>query len=287
MKEKNILIILKLLLKHRKERKTYMEDNNEGRNIELSNEKFKIFYNIIDTLSGHCNDLYIQNGIISQSNSKRSFVFYIDLSNILQDISFNINNLSVKKNLLNPFIKSKSDIILKCNENNIIFSDKMSEIFFNTPAIQFMEDVLIDNEKVKDMFGLIPENLILTETIPTEVLKRIRTYSKTLGSISISMLSENKKLNFFIYGLDKKSSNKVNIFKLDNIDIADFECSFPVGMFDCIYSLSTNDDNIWFNLYSFTNVKSNRKYLSFTICSSVKYSENLTTKFEIMSSVMI
>ena len=155
--------------------------------IVVGSDDFKKFMRCVNLVKESCNDLDIKEGKIRQRSNDRASLFEIDLSGVINDLSFPLTNLKQKSKLIEYFTDDVT-ITLNGDERKIIFSDKYSSISFDNPDDSFVDNPFISAEEFATMFLLLPEDLLLECDIPRVVVDRIRITVQQLNLYRVELI---------------------------------------------------------------------------------------------------
>jgi len=206
------------------------KDNNV---IMFDKSIFGLFMDVLQMLKFSCSDLYINEGYVSQFNSKMSMMYLIDLTPILGNTTLILNNLIFKHELLSMFKKQNSDVKLEIFDDSYIFSDLFSKIHFKKALEKYLQSIKLDKEKVKEDFN--KSDIIHTIEWNKTILDRLLVYSKTLSSNSLKFVFMNDNIICKVQALDSESTTQIDLMTiedcLDNSSLNGVSVSFPNGCF--------------------------------------------------------
>lgn len=147
--------------------------NNENRNISLSSTSYETFLRCLSLLQDVCNDIDIKNGFIRQRSTDRSTIFEIDLTTIIDDVSFPLLEIKNKLALLKSLRGNDVEINLVDGEY-FEFSDDFSKFRFNIPDTEYIDNKFMDEEELNSLFQLFNDDIVLSTNISTTVSNRVK-----------------------------------------------------------------------------------------------------------------
>lgn len=217
--------------------------------IVLESEEYNDFLKCLFNLKEICNDVDIRNGMIRQRSNDLISVFEMNLTSIINDINIPISNLKKKLDLLKTFTGSSVTIEIEEGESEsesyFIISDDQTSIKFLFPSIEFMDNKIMSEEELENIFNLNEEDLILNNQISSLITDRIRVITDNFNTQAIRIDFNNDKASI---SAATQSKDQLAIFKEDIPMNIDFERQ-------CISNLSTipfsieHDTDLDFKMY--------------------------------------
>ena len=211
--------------------------------ISMDNNNFNSFVSTISMLSSiPCSDVLIRNGIVRQSNNSKSFVVYVDMRNILKidgsenypDIDF--SNLVQKANLLEPFRKQGSDVVLEISKENYVFKDHTSKIKFDIPYSEYLYVKFITDEELYKTLRLSDEPPIVEYTFQKFLLDRISACYKTLQCKYLEVQFCDGVAKFLMKSSDVDNSTNITIAEIETYFSGAMNIVIPIEIFLVGYS---------------------------------------------------
>ena len=165
------------------------------RTINLNEEEYNDFLRCLTNLKEICNDVDIRDGVIRQRSNDLTSVFEMNLSPIINDASIPITNLKKKLDLLKTFVGQEVTIEIvegeTESESHFIVSDDQSSIKFLFPALEFMDNKMMTQEELDNIFNLDEEDLILANDLSSVITERIRVITDNFNTQAIQVKFEN------------------------------------------------------------------------------------------------
>ena len=217
--------------------------------ISLESEEYNDFLKCLFNLKEICNDVDIRNGMIRQRSNDLISVFEMNLTPIINDINIPISNLKKKLDLLKTFTGSSVTIEIEEGENEsdsyFIISDGQTSIKFLFPSFEFMDNKIMSEDELENIFNLNEEDLILNNQISSLITDRIRIITDNFNTQAIRVDFDNDKASI---SAATQSKDQLAVFKKDIPMNIDFERQ-------CISNLSTvpfsieHDTDLDFKMY--------------------------------------
>jgi len=163
--------------------------------INLEEEEYNDFLRCLTNLKEICNDIDIRGGMIRQRSNDLTSVFEMNLTSIINDASIPITNLKKKLDLLKTFVGQSVTIEIEEGETEsesyFTVSDEQSSIKFLFPALEFMDNKMMTQEELDNIFSLDEEDLILTNDLSSVITERIRIITDNFNTQAIQVKFEN------------------------------------------------------------------------------------------------
>jgi len=214
--------------------------SSNDKEILLSKSVFSVLMDLLDIVRFSCSDLYITDGWISQLSSKKNMIFLINLTPILGNISISLNNISFKYDLLSVFRKQNVDVSLVVNENDYVFKDNFTKVYFKRALEKYLEKVKLEKSKVEETIVSTKDTLVFKMTWNKMLLDRLSIYSKTLSTPLIKFtFNDDYSVTCKIQALDNESTTQIDLFSVSDglEDDSLFNCyaTFPAA---CLLNLT-------------------------------------------------
>jgi hypothetical protein len=163
--------------------------------ITLETEAYNDFLRCLVNLKEICNDVDIRGGFIRQRSNDLTSIFEMDLTSLIGDAQLPITNLKKKLDLLKTFAGQSVTIEIEEGETEsesyFIFADEQSSIKFQFPAIEFMDNKMMTQEELDNIFNLDEEDLILDDALNNVITERIRIITDNFNTQAIQVKFEN------------------------------------------------------------------------------------------------
>jgi len=144
--------------------------------ITLNSEEYEQLIRCLSAFRENCNDADIRGGILRQRSNEKNMIIEIDLTTYLNDMDLPISGLKNKLDLLKTFIGSETEI--RVDDNQYSFSDQYSELKFDKPILDYMDNKFVTPEELDSIYPINNEDL-LVETDVTELISdRMRIISQ-------------------------------------------------------------------------------------------------------------
>jgi len=217
--------------------------------INLEVEEYNDFLRCITNLKEICNDIDIRNGIIRQRSNDLTSVFEMDLTPIINDASIPITNLKKKLDLLKTFIGQSVIIEIEEGETEsesyFIFSDDQSSIKFKFPSFEFMDNKMMSQEELDNIFNLDEDDLILTNDLSSVITERIRIITDNFNTQAIQVKFENDQASI---SAETQSNDQFAKFKSDIAINIDFGGKFTSNLSTIPFGIE-HDSDLEFQMY--------------------------------------
>ena len=165
--------------------------------IVLETEEYNDFLRCLINLREICNDVDIRNGFIRQRSNDLTSIFEMDLTSLIGDAQIPITNLKKKLDLLKTFSGQSVTIEIEEGETEsesyFIFSDDQSSIKFQFPAVDFMDNKMMSQEELDNIFNLDEDDLILSDELNKVITERIRIITDNFNTQAIQVSFDNDK----------------------------------------------------------------------------------------------
>lgn len=155
------------------------------RQVQLTSEAFETFLRSISILQDVCTDADIQQGFLRQRTNDRSTIFEIDLSPIIEDMTFPLIKLKSKVSLLK--LLRGSDVTIEINDDNLFtFYDQFSKFSFrNNPNTEYIDNRFMTEDELNNLFSLNDDDIILSADINQTLSNRIRVVKDVYNTNNI------------------------------------------------------------------------------------------------------
>jgi len=165
--------------------------------VQLDIEQYNDFYRCLTNLKEICNDVDIKGGMIRQRSNDRTSVFEMNLTTMVETATIPISNLKKKLYLLKIFLGQdvNIDIVEAENESDSLFtiSDAQSAIKIIFPATEFMDNKLMGEEELNNIFNLDENDLILQHNFSRVITERIKIITDNFNTQAIQVKFEEDK----------------------------------------------------------------------------------------------
>jgi hypothetical protein len=171
--------------------------------VSMSVEEFNAFISALRGIRYSCSDVIIKNGVISQSNEKRTFFINIDLRSVLGDTSLIINNLPIKHELfVNIFQRQNVDVRLKILKEKYVMMDSSCKLEFIHPNSDLVGAEFKGLDNLEKVLKKDTSRPIFNYTFKKMLMNRIISTAKLLESNSLFIIFDDNsaKLNIQPYG---------------------------------------------------------------------------------------
>lgn len=159
--------------------------------IVLETEEYNDFLRCLINLREICNDVDIRRGFIRQRSNDLTSIFEMDLTSLIGDAQIPITNLKKKLDLLKTFAGQSVTIEIEEGETEsesyFVFSDDQTSIKFQFPAIDFMDNKIMSQQELDNIFNLDEEDLILSDELNKVVTERIRIVTDNFNTQAIQV----------------------------------------------------------------------------------------------------
>lgn len=261
--------------------------------IIIPSADYDVFYLIYSAMCKHFSFIVLKQGILSQSNLAKTFVLNIDLRKIFGDSNLFIGDINSRKNFFYTLAKSKNDVRFKRyfvdNKELISFSDGESNFIFPIlePALEV--EMYKDIDYIKDLFGIKDENKLFNYELNINVLNKITSFSRSMGSDGLFFIREEDKLRLTVFKNDNKSMDKIDVFTIENFNFSSINSfSLPVSMFEVTYNLLKKFNKVIdMKFYLFEKKGSNKKLISLLLSSSLKNKDNEDMPVNVVSCSVV
>lgn len=162
--------------------------------INLDVEEYNDFLRCLMNLREICNDVDIRDGIIRQRSNDLTSVFEMDLTPIINTAKIPITNLKKKLDLLKTFAGQAVSIEIEEgeteSESHFVISDEQSSIKFQFPATEFMDNKIMSQDELDNIFNLNEDDMILSDSITSVITERIRIITLNFNTEAIQVRFE-------------------------------------------------------------------------------------------------
>jgi len=215
------------------------------RTINLSSDEFGEFFRCLSILRDNCNDVDIREGIIRQRSNDNASIFEIDLTSLIQDVSFPLTNLPEKLDLLKSFLEQEVEIEVK--EGAFSFRDQYSMLEVETPALEFVDNKFMDAEELSTVFTYEEDKLIIDYEFPDVVSRRISSWSQVYHLTTIQVIFEGETASIVTRSQSKDQYAKFTGNIVSNVVINNCSSNLVTTPF-----LIEHDSDIEFKMYEST-----------------------------------
>ena len=192
-------------------------------NIGLTAEQFNDFLRCLTNLKEICNDVDIREGMIRQRSNDLTSVFEMNLTSLIHDASIPITNLKKKLDLLKTFAGQEVSIGINEGETEsesyFVISDDQSSIRFSFPAIEFMDNKIMSQDELDNIFNLEEDDLILTNQLNNIITERIRIITDNFNTQAIQVKFDNDQAFISAETQAKDQFAKIKTDIVTNIDL--------------------------------------------------------------------
>jgi hypothetical protein len=227
--------------------------------VSLSGEKYDEFIRCISLVREECNDLDIRNGMLRQRTNDISAVFELDLTPLIPGLDLPLTNIKQKIDLLKCF--SEREVEITVNERDFSFTDEYSTWRFDTPNLEFMDNI----------FSVDESELILTCSIEKVISERMKiitagfnvnniqvAFNGTEASITTRSQSKDQHAKLVSGIMSEREMNAVtNIVAIPFIIDHDGDMNFTMYNIQenvCMNLISTSISDIDINVYCRSNL---------------------------------
>lgn len=154
--------------------------------VILDSKKYDDFLRCLSILKDDCNDVDIREGIIRQRTNDRYCVFDINLTPILNNISFPISNLKQKLDLLKIFCGQ--EVSIEIENSNFTFSDQHSKIKFENIDLDYMDNKFMSEEERDNVFTTDESDVILSTNISESLSERMKVITAGFNVNSVQVI---------------------------------------------------------------------------------------------------
>ena len=160
---------------------------------ELQTETFAKFSSIMNLVSKICTDMTIKSGVIRQYSDRRHAIFFIDLSDLLGDMTLYLAGVASKVDLLDPFKKQGVTVNLEVTNPSssatgfYIFKDDYSKIEFQKPFERYINNKFMSHEELTSRLSVDGEGRIFEYQISKFLLERLTALQKGLGASIVKL----------------------------------------------------------------------------------------------------
>ena len=217
--------------------------------INLEEEEYNDFLRCLTNMKEICNDIDIRGGMIRQRSNDLTSVFEMDLTSIINEASIPITNLKKKLDLLKTFAGHKVSIDINEgeteSESNFIVSDDQFSIKFLFPALEFMDNKIMTQAELDDIFDLNEDDLILTNDLNSIITDRIRIVTENFNTQAIQIKFDGDMASISAITQSKDQFAK---FKNDIPTNIDFGGKFASNLSTIPFSIE-HDTDLDFKMY--------------------------------------
>ena len=217
--------------------------------INLTEEEYNDFMRCLTILKEICNDVDIRDGIIRQRSNDLTSVFEMDLTSIINNASIPITNLKKKIDVFKTFIGQAVSIEIheeeSVGDSFFIVSDDQTSIKFLFPTLEFMDNKMITQEELDNIFKLEEENLILSNDLNNVITDRIRIVTENFNTQAIQVKFENDKATI---SASTQSKDQYAKFKSDIPMNIDFDGNFSSNLSTIPFGVE-HDTDLDFKMY--------------------------------------
>lgn len=217
--------------------------------INLEEEEYNDFLRCLTNLKEICNDIDIRGGMIRQRSNDLTSVFEMNLTSIINEASIPITNLKKKLDLLKTFVGQSVTIEIvegeTESESYFTVSDEQSSIKFLFPALEFMDNKMMTQEELDNIFSLDEEDLILTNDLSSVITERIRIITDNFNTQAIQVKFENDSASISAVTQSKDQFAK---FKNDIPTNIDFGGTYTSNLSTIPFGIE-HDSDLDFKMY--------------------------------------
>ena len=214
--------------------------------ISLDSDKYNEFYRCLSILRDNCSDVDIREGIIRQRSDDNASIFEVDLTSLIQDVSFPLSNLPEKLDLFKAFLNQEVEI--EINEGMFIFKDHYSKIEFQSPSLDLMYNKFMSIEELNNVFIYEEDKLIIDYEFPSVISDRISSWTQVFHVTTIQTVFEGETVSIVTRSLSKDQYAKFVGDIVSNVVIDNCSSSLVTTPF-----LIDHDTDIKFQMYESTN----------------------------------
>ena len=217
--------------------------------IGLDAEQYNNFLGCLLNLKEICNDVDIRDGMIRQRTNDLTCVFEMNLTPLISDANIPIVNLKKKLDLLKVFAGQDVQIEIVEGESEsdsyFTFSDDESSIKFLFPSIEFMDNKIITQEELNNIYNVDEEDLILENNLNNTVTERIRVITDNFNTPAIQMKFEGDQASITAATQSKDQFAKFKTGISTNID---FGGNYKSNLSTVPFSID-HDEDLNFKMY--------------------------------------
>ena len=171
--------------------------NSEKKTVTLDLNKYQSFLRLMSMFKDICKDIDIHGGVIRQKTSDGFALIEIDLSYLINDLSFPLVLIAKKIEALKMF--QGQDVTIETTDKIVKISDRYSNFEFKKPSPSYIEKAnkFIPSDEIQHIINIADEDLILVTSITKTISDRIKTTAKVFehNSISISFSNDIGKIS--------------------------------------------------------------------------------------------
>ena len=196
-----------------------------------------------------CNDVEIKDGIVRQRSNDRTSIFEMDMTSILDDMSFSISNLKKKIELFKMFSGNSVTISVVLaeseSESYYTISDDDSSVKFNFPSSRFIDNKFMNQEEIDAIFNMTEDDIFLNTDIKKKVTDRIKIVTDIFNTPAIQIRFDNDQaaLASITQSKDQFAELQSNIISAINFE-GKYYTNLPPIPFCIDY-----DTNLMFKMY--------------------------------------
>jgi hypothetical protein len=218
--------------------------------LNLDSEQYSDFLKCLLNLKEICNDVDIRGGMIRQRSNDLSCIFEMNLAPIINEANIPITNLKKKLDLLRVFVGQdvKFKIVEGESESDSYFtiSDDESSIKFLFPAIEFMDNKIISQKELDNIFNVDDEDLILENDLSSVVTERIKVVTENFNTQAIQMKFKNDQASITATTQSKDQTAK---FKTEIPININFEGNYISNLSTVPFSIDYDEEKLNFKMY--------------------------------------
>jgi len=212
------------------------------RTVNLSSDEYGEFIRCLSILRNNCNDVDIREGIIRQRSNDNASIFEIDLTSLIQDVSFPLTNLCEKLDLLKVFLEQEVEIGVR--DGSFSFQGQYSVLEIDKPASAFIDNKFMDIEELSTVFTYEEDKLILDYEFPFVVSKTISTWTQVFNITTIQVIFEGETASIVTRSQSKDQYAKFTGDIVSNVVINNCSSNLVTTPF-----LIEHDSDIEFKMY--------------------------------------
>lgn len=221
--------------------------------IQLSQENYVVLLRCLTNLKEVCNDVDLRGGIIRQRSNDRTSIFEMDLTSIIQNATLPISNLKKKLDLMKIFLGQ--DVVITINEasevseSSFTLADIQSSIKISFPEPDYMDNRLMEEAELNNIFNLDENDLILQEDFSKVLTERIRIITDNFNTQSIQVRFDGDHASVHA---GTQSKDQSAVFKDDITTNMSFEGNYISNISTLQFGIE-HDTDLTFKMYKDPN----------------------------------
>jgi len=209
-----------------------MTDTIMNTKISLNASQFGTLATIISMISKVCQDVIIREGKISQLSDRRSSIFSIDLTSLVNEESLMLSGIKAKSELLEPFKKQTVDVDLILTPTTSIFQDTYSKIEFQHPLEKYLASPFISEDDLQNKLALDNDGHIFSYTMLKMIIERLSAIQKGLEATKLLVEFKDGEAIFKVKAADKLQSTVGKIMTITDLsENITGVCVLPINPF--------------------------------------------------------